>query len=239
MAIGQLLSQSSLLPSTSQDVISTMSVGFSVGDFIAIGKLIGDVTTCLQSAGGARSEYQELIKEFESLNAALRHLDRLDNSTNAPTRLDAIRCAALSCRLPLEEFLVKARKYEKSLGIWNKSHTVKSTTDKLRWTFGLKDDIKRLQTYLNVHIGTINILLAEYGLEKMDMTSRRAEADSAQVRNQLHDTHIILENVRRSLPGQALLLRNLHSMVGGIHKLVCGEIKTTLEHLGSMVRKVW
>ena len=59
-----------------------MSFGFSVGDFIAIGKLIGDITSCLQSAGGARSEYQELIREFESLKVALCHLDRLNNSTS-------------------------------------------------------------------------------------------------------------------------------------------------------------
>ncbi|KAF2800861.1 hypothetical protein K505DRAFT_227706 [Melanomma pulvis-pyrius CBS 109.77] len=215
-----------------------MSFGFSVGDFIAIGKLICDITSCLQSVGGAKSDYQELIREFELLDAALRHLDQLDNTTSASTRLDAIKYAALSCRLPLEEFLDKARKYEKSLGIWNKVHIVKSTTNKLGWTFKQKDEIKRLQTYLNVHIGTINILLTEYGLEKMDMADRRAEADCARVRNQLQDTHIILEEVRRSLPDQALLLRNVHSMVRGIHKLVCGEMKSSLEHIGRMVRKV-
>jgi hypothetical protein len=216
-----------------------MSFGFSVGDFVAVGKLVGDITRCLQSVGGAKSEYQELIREFMSLDAALRRLDRLENSTNAPTNLCAIKCAALSCRFQLEYFLAKAKKYERSLGFWNKSHIVRSTTDKLKWEFGLKDDIKRLQTYLNMHIGTINILLAEYGLEKLDMASRRAEADSAQVRNQLHDTHIVLEDITRSLPAQALLLRSVQSMVGGIHRLVCGELRTSFEHFGTIVRKVW
>ena len=134
---------------------------------------------------------------------------------------------------------MEAKKYEKSLGIWNKSHTVKSTTDKLRWTFGSKHDIKKLQAYLNMNVGTINMLLAEYSLEKMDMASRRAEADSAQVRNQLHDTHIILEDVGRSLPAQALLLRNVCSMVDGIHKFVCGEMKASLEHFGRILGNVW
>jgi hypothetical protein len=216
-----------------------MSFGFSVGDFIAVGKLVGDITSCLQSAGGAKSEYQELIRELISLEAALRHLDRLENNTTVPTRLCSIKCAALSCRFPLEEFLAKVTKYEKSLGVWNKSYTVKSTTDKLRWKFGLTDDVKRLQIYLNMHIGTINILLAEYGLEKMDIANQRAEADAEQVRNQLHDTNVILEDVSRSLSTQALLFRTVHSMVGGIHRLVCGELKTSFEHFGTIVTRVW
>jgi hypothetical protein len=40
-----------------------MSFGFSVGDFIAVGKLINDISSCLQDAGGAKAEYQELMHE--------------------------------------------------------------------------------------------------------------------------------------------------------------------------------
>jgi len=67
--------------------------------------------------GGAKSEYQELIREFKSLQAALQHLDQLDSSTSVSTRLDAIKCAALSCQHPLAEFLASTKKYEESLGI--------------------------------------------------------------------------------------------------------------------------
>jgi hypothetical protein len=56
-----------------------MSFGFSVGDFIAVGKLIGEIISSLQTIGGAKSEYQELIREFDSLHTALRSLAQLEN----------------------------------------------------------------------------------------------------------------------------------------------------------------
>jgi hypothetical protein len=54
-----------------------MSFGFSVGDFIAAGKLISDIINSLSDVGGSKSEYQELVRELESLQFALRHLDKL------------------------------------------------------------------------------------------------------------------------------------------------------------------
>ncbi|UPX13923.1 uncharacterized protein EKO05_0004418 [Ascochyta rabiei] len=215
-----------------------MSFGFSVGDFIAVGKLIGDITSSLQSVGGAKSEYQELIREFQFLDAALRHLDRLEsNAANANT-LVSIKYAALSCRHPLEEFLKKIRKYEKSLGPWSHSSTIKTATSQLRWTFGHNDDVKRLQTYLSVHMGTINILLAEYGLERMQVYDEKAESTAQQVRIQANNAHALLENLRRDLPGQELLLRRVHSMLDDLYHLVCGEMRTSLQHFAQSVKKV-
>ncbi|KAF1357596.1 hypothetical protein EJ07DRAFT_128187 [Lizonia empirigonia] len=215
-----------------------MSFGFSVGDFIAVGKLIGDITASLQSAGGAKSEYQELIREFQSLDAALRHLDQLESNATNATTLVSIKCAALSCRHPLEEFLVKIRKYETSLGPWSQSSTIKTAATKLRWTFGHNEDVKRLQTYLNVHMGTINMLLAEYGLERMHVNDEKAASTAQQVRIQAENTHSLLENVRRDFTGQALLLRRVHSTLGGLYQLVCGDMKTSLQHFAQSVNKV-
>ena len=39
-----------------------MSFGFSVGDFLAVGRLIHDITNALR---GSRAEYQELVRELE------------------------------------------------------------------------------------------------------------------------------------------------------------------------------
>lgn len=39
-----------------------MSFGFGVGDFIAVGNLITEIVSALR---GARSEYQELIRELD------------------------------------------------------------------------------------------------------------------------------------------------------------------------------
>ena len=98
---------------------------------------------------------------------------------SSPTNLDSIKYAALSCRRPLEQFLGKIRKHDRSLGVWGKSSVIKSTADKLRWGLGQKDDVNKLQNYLNIHIGTINILLAEHGLEKMSILSDKSSANHA------------------------------------------------------------
>lgn len=218
---------------------SSMSFGFSVGDFLTAAKLISEITTCLQSVGGAKSEYQELIEEFQSLQAALRHLDRLENDTGPSRTVDAIKYAALSCLRPLEEFLAKIKKYKAALDIWSKPCRVKGTVDKLKWTFGKKDDIQRLQAYLHIHVGTINMLLAEHGLEQMSIIGKHAEVDSGYIRKELDRTNTFLEDINKKLPSQVLLLQNMHSMIGGLYSLVCGEINSSLKHFSQMVSKVW
>ncbi|KAF2833242.1 hypothetical protein CC86DRAFT_389553 [Ophiobolus disseminans] len=183
-----------------------MSFGFAVGDFVAVGTLICEIIDSLQSVGGARSEYQELIRELTSL-------------PSSSTVVESIKFAALSCRVPFEDFLAKAKKYEKSLGPWSRTNVVQAATDKLKWTFGRKDDIRRLQTYLDMHVGTINILLAKHGLERMTLNDSNAETRTSQIRAQLEDTQSVLEGIKKDLPAQALVIRSMHSMLGGLYKL--------------------
>ncbi len=58
---------------------------------------------------------------------------------------------------------------------------IKSTGDKLKWACTQRDEIRKLQIYLNVHVGKVNILLAEHGLERMDIASQQRERDQVQV----------------------------------------------------------
>lgn len=57
-----------------------MSFGFSAGDFIAVGKLIADITSCLKEPGGFKTEYCDLVLELECLHKTLLHLDSLPSS---------------------------------------------------------------------------------------------------------------------------------------------------------------
>jgi hypothetical protein len=58
-------------------------------------------------AGGAKFDYQKPIRELDSLDKALKHVDRLKNPT-----ADSIKCSALTCRYPLEDFLNKNPKVQ-------------------------------------------------------------------------------------------------------------------------------
>lgn len=94
----------------------------------------------------------------------MKHIDKLDVQTISSATLDSIKCAALLCRHPLEEFLRKVQKYESELGVWSKKG-VKSTATKLDWELRRKEDVKKLRDYLNLHVSSINMLLMSYGLE--------------------------------------------------------------------------
>jgi hypothetical protein len=216
-----------------------MSFGFSVGDFIAVGNLIKNISSCLQDAGGAKAEYQGLLRELECLQQALQHLDKLQNGgSSSSANLDSIKYAALSCRRPLEQFLEKIRKYDKSLGVWGKDGVIKSTADKLRWGFGQKEEIRKLQSYLNIHIGTINILLAEHGLEKMDLVSDKAAAHQLHVRERLEDTRDIIKKISGSLTMQVLAVESTQNMLARLFEMISGEFRTSWRSLGEMVAKV-
>jgi hypothetical protein len=217
-----------------------MSFGFSVGDFIAVGKLFKDISSCLQDTGGAKADYQELVHELECLQQALQHLDRLQHSSSsAPSlNLDSIKYAALSCRRPLEQFLGKIQKYDRSLGIWGKSGIVRNTTDKLKWGFSSKEEVRRLQNYLNIHAGTINILLAEHGLEKMDIVSDKAAADQLHIRERLETTQGFLASISGSLNTQALVIGTTQRMTTRLCEMINGEFRTSWRSLGEMVAKV-
>ncbi|KAH7085728.1 hypothetical protein BKA63DRAFT_529309 [Paraphoma chrysanthemicola] len=182
--------------------------------------------------------FAELIREFESLSAALRHLDRLDHGATHSSVVDSIKYTALSCRFPLEDFMRKIKKFDKSLGIRDQSSGVRKVTDKLRWTFGHGGEIQKLQMYLNVHIGTINILLAQHGLERADLNSKKADVDAQQIRKQLDTNTAILENVDKGLSGQSLLLRGVHSMLGNLYSFFRGDVQTSVEHFCQIINRV-
>lgn len=219
-------------------ITHTMSFGFSVGDFIAVGKLITDISNSLRSCGGSRSEYQELLRALEALHHALHHLDKLQAPPSC-TALDSIKYAALSCQVPLQQFLGKMKPYDSTLGIRARGKTLKSTIDKVWWGLGKKDEIQSLEKYLNIHIGTINILLAKHGLEKMDLAYSKAEADNMLIQEELKANRALIQNMGDSIADQAIAIQSSRSMLGDLFQMVCGELRTSWDYFGQMVTKTW
>jgi hypothetical protein len=216
-----------------------MSFGFSVGDFIAVGTLVAGIISCFGESGGSKSEYQELLRELESLQHALAHLDKLRLGDSSLANIDSIKYAALSCRRPLEHFLGRIKKYDKTLGVWSKDGRLKGAAHKLGWMYGQKDEIRKLQSYLNVHVGTINILLAEHGLEIMSLASERVEADHMHIRERLDDTRAIINWIKDNVSAQALAVKFTNSMLSSLFDMITGEFRTTLKTLEAMVARVW
>ena len=87
-----------------------MSFGFSVGDFLAAGKLISDVISSLRAA--SVSEYRELILELDGLERALYEIEHMKCNSSQEAAVNAIKVAALMCQHPLDDFAGKLRKFE-------------------------------------------------------------------------------------------------------------------------------
>ncbi|KAJ8116256.1 hypothetical protein OPT61_g2286 [Boeremia exigua] len=192
----------------------------------------------LVDASSAKEEYQELNRELKLLDTALRHLDRLEDSTGSSTTIHSIKCAALSCRYPLEKFLAEIKKYDASLGVQSQFGLARSTKRKIQWTFARKDDIKRLQLYLHTHMGTINILLLHHGFERLDSAEETTRAFNKQVHNQLNAAQGFLTTISNNVMAQMVVVRNVQTMLTDLHRLLCGELRASWDGLCNVAAQV-
>ncbi len=216
-----------------------MSFGLSVGDFLAVGKLIADITSSLKEIGGSKCVYRDVVLELECLQKALVHLDRLQPQSNSQ-HVDSIKYAALSCKRPLEEFLANLRRYEASLGPRaTTGSSWKAPIDKVRFMAAQSDEIRKIQSYLSVHVGTLNIMLAEHGLETMNLAQEKTAADQLDIRKRIETTKGVLVQVRDSVARQAAAVLNTAALLEKLYNLVSGEICVLWKSLEGMVAAAW
>ena len=143
-----------------------LSFGFSVGDFITVGRLISDIVTSLRAA--SISEYRELILELHGLERALREIEHLKCTSSQEAAVNGIKVAALMCQYPLDDFSAKLKKFERLGYNGSKTHskleTMKIWTRKLQWGFCMREETEKLRTYIAVHVGSLNMRLITQGL---------------------------------------------------------------------------
>ena len=200
--------------------------------FLAAGKLIHDVIESLQDVGGAKSEYQELTRELRSLEKALQLLDNLRSDSSSQDRtIQSIKFAALSCRQPLEQFLAKIKKFDSTLDVWAKGQTSKSIVRKVQWGLGMKNEVIKLQGYLDLHIATINMLLAEHSLEKMSLAQERANSDSFQIHERLGQAQNVIERIGNTVTGQMALIQHTNTTMRNLMNMICGDFMTSWRSL--------
>jgi hypothetical protein len=211
-----------------------MSFGFSVGDFIAVTQLIFQVTETLRDASGATSDYQELLRELESLDRALKHVDRLQGAI-----ADSIKCAALMCRYPLEDFLNNIRKYDKSLGVGSTAGGIKSFGRKLQWGFVTKDEVVRLRDYLSLHIGSINMQLLTVGLETLHAQADESQNHQLEIQRELDQSRTAIANLGSRILNQSMIAQCTRSAVSALFAMVTVDVVGPLKELVQAVARVW
>jgi hypothetical protein len=116
-----------------------MSFGVSIGDVFVVGKFVKDIVSCLQSSGGARSTYRELVRDMKVLENALCYIDDSFHRQKSARSAKLIGAALLTFREPLQGFWDKMnKKYEHYLAPRSKSNMLPRTVAKLEWSFKRK-----------------------------------------------------------------------------------------------------
>lgn len=174
-----------------------------------------------------------------SLKRALNHVEKLKGRRDQATVIDQIKCAALTCRLPLDEFLGKIQKYEKSFGLGKTLGKIKDAARKVQYGFKGNDEASRLRSYLNIHIGTINMLLVQQGLVMLDVASEQTEKNQEELMDMLEGSSRELREVSGNVEAQALAVRENKSIIQKLFWMVSGEIAAPLKSLNQTVAKVW
>ena len=174
-----------------------------------------------------------------SLKGALSQVDKLKGRGDQAIAIDKIKCAALTCKYPLEQFLAKIQKYEKSLGLGKSVDKVRDTGRKIQYALGKKEEANRLRNYLNLHIGTINMLMLQNGLEKLDVASEQSNKNREETKKGIEGYSRELKEVKGSIEAQVLAVRENNSVIQKLFWMVSGEIAAPLKTLSQTVAKVW
>ena len=139
--------------------------GFSVGDFIAGINIAIDVIEACKDTGGASSQYERVIVEFETYLALLRKLQ----DANVPTTAEINRLAS-SCERPVQQFMTKIEKYRYSLTMPASSHDffhytahhIRTFPRKAQWATVAKKAVEELRLGVGPQLSAIGLLI---GLE--------------------------------------------------------------------------
>lgn len=166
-------------------------------------------------------------------------MDKLKGRGDQAIAIDQIKCAALTCEDQLKDFLAKIQKYERSLGIGKSVSKIKDAGRKVQYAFGKKDEANTLRNYLNIHIGTINMLLVRQGLQMLEVASEQTDKNKEELKERIEDSSRELREVRGNVEAQSLAVRENNSIIQKLFWMVSGEIAAPLRSLSQTVTKAW
>ena len=125
------------------------------------------------------------------------------------------------------------------MGLGKSDGKIKDARRKIRYAFGKKDEASTLRNYLNIHIGTINMLMLRQGLEMLDIASEETNKNQQELIDKIESSSRELREVRGNVKAQALAVRENNSVLHKLFKMVSGEIATPLRCLSQTVAQVW
>lgn len=96
----------------------SVGFGFSADDFISALNLVGTVISALRDAGGAGSEYRELISELYTLESALIRVKNVELEDSQAAERAGLRQAASQCQRTMD---ASGRKHRNTCSIFRRA----------------------------------------------------------------------------------------------------------------------
>ncbi|KAI8652617.1 hypothetical protein NCS57_01326200 [Fusarium keratoplasticum] len=220
-----------------------MSFGFSIGDFLAAGKLINDIVSSLRHSSA--SSYQELIVELHGLKRALDEIEHLPCPPGQEAALNSVKVAALMCQYPLDQFASKLKKYER-LEVQpqhgdssSKSDRLKSWGLKVQWGVGMEKDVVELRAYIATHVGSLNMRLITIGLSTTFSNTEQSQTETSILQSKLEEVRSGVIQSRREQTQQGLMITKAASLLQNLSDLVSIGIGVRLETLIELAQNIW
>ncbi|KAK0733204.1 hypothetical protein B0T26DRAFT_669632 [Lasiosphaeria miniovina] len=137
-----------------------MSLGFPVGDVVAILSLLERIIAEIRSYHGAPRHFQQLLAELEMHSRTIQTLLSIEPTHAADHEIvDRLRAISLHCSQSLQNFLAKMHGLEKDLGPFRvTTPTLQSIGARLNWSMVGKKDVDELRKILQSKMLAINIL---------------------------------------------------------------------------------
>lgn len=133
------------------------------------------------------------------------------------------------------------RKFKSSLGAAGSAGKFKKAARKVQWGLhsGKKEDIDRLRNYLNIHIGTINMQLSQYGLERLDIIADERYFEHKTLKSDMDESLLAARQIVQGVQEQTLVIRNTQTSMRNLFNLIRGNVALPVRSLMSVVAQIW
>ena len=176
---------------------------------------------------------------MNSLRKALGYIDKLNPQPSTANAIDEIKYAALTCRYPLETFLAKIQKYEKSLGMGKTDGKIKDIGARASWALVRKEEkFRKLRDDLKIHVATINMMLVTRALEQLDITSIQTDKARGELKHHFECSSMDLSVLKGGVQAQNLTTKNITSMLVKLFEMVSQEIVAPIKGLSEMLVRI-
>jgi hypothetical protein len=120
---------------------------------------VGLVATIAKALNDTKGEYQLVVIELEALERVLRQLEALEPNEANTGHINAVRAMALTCRLPLQDFINKLARFEKSMDPGISRNALYTFSRKAQWAVVMPNEVTNFRVTIAAKVASIHLLL--------------------------------------------------------------------------------